>query len=353
MKLILGVLLALSVALAAEAAPSSFWDASKNAEIAPGYKAFAGPVWNTPNNDSRDLDRTPPDFYRVSIEKKTAQGWETLIEKKFALSDVDWPRLKTIRTEQIIRYHEATRRVAFFLKGDHATFVQPLPSSASTPANATIVSTEEALPPSDMAGKTDPNAPVAADLAKAKRFVPDVVFYVEKGKREYLSKRWVTRPRLELISQDKSLSATATALYEVIFEAAGPLPPGENKITVYLGPAKELTPIRNKLSPQMKENTWSYWTNWNAKREFTQATIFILTDRMDDYAARHALARCFMGAVGFPDTSKEYKESILNPDNQAGELSPIDKRVISFIYKNTAPGIGREALLAQLSQHWK
>lgn len=348
MKFISGLLLTLSALLpTAEAKASSFWDASKNSEVAPGYRAMAGPVWNTPNDDPLDLGKTPPDFYRVSVEEKTVQGWKTLIEKTFPLNEVDWPRLKTTKAEQIIRYHEPTRRVAFFLKGDYATLVQVLPASAEPPAT---VAPDETVAAGE---KNNAQEPVAADLAKAKRFLPSTVFYVEKGKREYMTKRWATLPRLELISKDKELSSVATALHAAIFEAAGPLPPGENKITVYLGPAKELIPIRNKLSPQTKDTTWSYWTSWNSKREFTQATIFILIDRMDDQESRHALARCFMSAVGFPDDSKEYNESILNPDNNAADLSPIDKRAISFLYRHTTPGIGRTALIEQLNRHWK
>lgn len=357
MKFISGLLLTLSALLPmAEAKVSTFWDSSKNSEIAPGYRAMAGPVWNTPNNDPLDLGKTPPDFYRVSVEEKTSQGWKTLIEKTLPLSEVDWPKLKNTKTEQIIRYHEPTRRVAFFLKGDYATLVQALPPpvlTATTPSDP--VSSHESTPASlpAVTEKTAVTESSAADLTKAKRFIPSTVFYVEKGKREYKTKRWATRPRLEIIGQDKALADSANALHATIFDAAGPLPVGEGKITVYIGPAKELAPIRSKLLPDANNDSWSYWTNWNAKRELTQATIFILTDRMDDHEARHALARCFMSAVGFPDDSKEYKESILNPDNQAADLAPIDKRVISFIYKNTPPGIGREALLTQLTQHWK
>lgn len=340
----------------AEAKVSTFWDASKNSEVAPGYRAKAGPVWNTPNNDPLDLGQTPPDFYRVSVEEKTAKGWKTLIEKNLPLSEVDWPKLKNTKTEKIIRYHEPTRRVAFFLKGDYATLVQALPSpalTATTPSDS--ISSPESAPASPPAviEKTPVTESPAADLAKAKRFIPSTVFYVEKGKREYKTKRWATRPRLEIIGQDKALADSANALHATIFDAAGPLPAGEGKITVYIGPAKELAPIRSKLLPDANNDSWSYWTNWNAKREFTQATIFILTDRMNDQEARHALARCFMSASGFPDDSKEYKESLLNPDNQSAELSLIDKRAISFLYRHTSPGIGRESLLTQLTRHWQ
>lgn len=246
--------------------------------------------------------------------------------------------------------------VAFFLKGDYATLVQALPAPAPN-ANANpdqdSSTKPESVPTPAIVEKTGVPESPASDLSKAKRFIPSTVFYVEKGKREYKTKRWVTRPRLEIIGQDKALCERANALHTTIFDATGPLPAGEGKITVYIGLSKDLSPIRSKLMPQANDGSWSYWTNWNGRREFTQATVFILTDRMKDQEAHHALARSFMGAIGFPDESKEYKESLLNPDNQSAELSPIDKRVISFLYKHTPPGIGREALLMQLTQHWQ
>jgi hypothetical protein len=326
-----------------------FWDASKSKDLGSVYKAYAGPVWTTPG-PHLDMTKTPPDSYRVSVEQKTATGSQPLAEKTFPIDEVDWKRLKTSEVDQIIKYHEPTRRVGFFLKGEFATFVHPLPTAQQA--------TESVTPdtgPSTAAATAFPvlAGPMAADLDKAKRFVPSVVYHVEKGTKEYKTKRWMKFPRLEIVGKDPELTALATKLHTTIFEAAGPLPAGEGKIVVYIGPAKELVPVRKKILPQSTDQSWSNWSNWNTSRELTGGVIFIITDRMDIPEARRALAQSFMCVVGFPDQSREYRESILHPESRAYELAPIDKRLISFIYKHTEPGLGREALLAKMSQYWQ
>jgi hypothetical protein len=346
MKRIILFLFLATVALRAEKPGfSSFWDATKNIAISGDYVANAGPVWKT-NGAPFDSDKTPPDFYRISVEEKTATGSKTLVEKQYPLNEVDWPRLKKSTVADIIKYQATTLRVGFFLKGPYATFVYTMPANAAAPAVTPepVTPTPEAVPVT---------GPVVSDLAKAKRFVPSVVYHVQKGTKENKTKRWVKLPKLEIKTKDMELAAFTTALHTAIFAAAGPLPPGDGKVSVYIGPAMELLPVRKKLIPQSGNDNWNYWTNWNEQRELTGASIFILTDRMSPQEARQALARCLMGVAGFPDDSREYKESILYPDRQAVELAPIDKRLISFIYKHTEPGIAREALFAKLNQYWQ
>lgn len=314
-----------------------------------GYKAVAGPVW-------KSSEKTP-DFYRISVEEKTAGGSVAIVEKEYPLSDVDWPRLQTTDITEIIKYHEPTARVGFFLKGPYATFVYTMPNSATAdnPSTGTGPPQESSIPaqpipPADSSAKP---TRVAGDLAKAKRFVPSVVYNVKKGVRETKTKRWVARPLLEIVSKDQELIEFVTAFDAAVFAAAGPLPQGKGKVTVYIGPAKEVAPVRKKLLPQSGDSEWFYWSYWNPKREFTGALVFIVTDRMNAEEARRALARCLMGVSGFPDESREYRESILHPDTRTIKLAPIDERLISFIYKHTEPGIGRDALLAKMNTHWQ
>jgi len=346
--LIFFLLLGTAVLRAESATVAQYWDCAKTVTLPGGYTAFAGPAWNT-NGSHLDTTKTPPDFYQISVEQKTATGSQPLFDKQLPISEVDWPKLKKSAVADIIKFHAPTLRVGFFLKGESATFVYTMPADAAAPAPAAS-SVSPASPAPDAAAGTEP---IAGDLAKAKRFVPSVVYHVEKGVKENKTKRWVKLPKLEIVSKDTELAAFTTALNTAIFAAAGPLPQGDEKVMVYIGPSKELIPLRKKLIPQSGNDNWDYWNRWNGKREFTSASIFILTDRMSPQEARQALARSLMGVAGFPDDSREYKESILYPDSQAVELAPIDKRLIAFIYKHTEPGIGREALIAELNKHWQ
>lgn len=357
-NILLFLLLGICVLRTQQANASDSWDATKFLVISSDYKAHAGPVWKS-NDKHPNAEKTPPDFYRISVEKKTETGSVAIVEKDYLISEVDWPRLKKSDVADIIKYHASSSRVGFFLKGPHATFVytMPFPPGASDPDPDKVLSPQPPVPASASATPSDTpspkTAPAAGDLAKAKRFVPSVVYHTEKGTREYKTKRWVTLPVLEIVSKDAELTAFTTALHATIFSAAGPLPKGEGKLTVYIGPAKEVVPVRKKLLPQSGDSNWFYWSYWNTKRECTGGLVFITTDRMNPREARRALARSLMGVVGFPDESREYRESIMHPDNESEELALIDKRMISFIYKHTEPGIGREALLEAMNTQWQ
>ena len=257
-----------------------------------------------------------------------------------------WPRLRKAAVAEIIKYQASTLRVGFFLKGPYATFVHTL-------TTADIAETAATAPASNQEDKSTKTASTAGDLAKAKRFVPSVVYHVEKGVREYKTKRWAARPLLEITSKESELSAFATSLNNAIFTAAGPLPEGKGKLTIYIGPAKDVIPVRKKIAPQSGDANWFYWSHWNPNREFTDGFIFIVSDRMSVQEAKRALAVCLMGVAGFPDESREYRESIMHPEIKSTELAPIDKRMISFIYKHTEPGISREALLTAMNAHWE
>jgi hypothetical protein len=355
--LLLLLLLSASVLRAEQTKPSLFWDSSKTLPISGDCTAIAGPVWKT-SGPALDMDKTPPDFYRISVEKKTASSSVPVFEKDYPISEVDWPRLKKTSVADIIKYHAATFRVGFFLKGPTATFIHTLTSATET-TDVTPVSTP--LPASAATATDSPlavtsstlTASTSADLAKAKRFVPSVVYHVEKGVREYKTKRWATLPLLEIVSKETELSAFATSLNNAIFTAAGPLPAGKGKLTIYIGPAKDVIPVRKKIAPQSGDANWFYWSHWNGNREFIDGSIFIVSDRMSAQEAKRALAVCLMGTAGFPDESREYRESIMHPDSKSTELALIDKRMISFIYKHTEPGIAREAMLTSMNANWE
>ena len=126
--LFLFLLLATSVLRAEKSTPSQFWDSSKIMPISGDYTAITGPVWKT-NGTALDTDKTTPDFYRISIEKKTSSSSVSVFEKDYPISEVDWSRLKTTSVADIIKSHAATFRVGFFLKGPTATFIHTLPSA--------------------------------------------------------------------------------------------------------------------------------------------------------------------------------------------------------------------------------
>ena len=183
-----------------------------------------------------------------------------------------------------------------------------------------------------------------------------MVFYVERGKKEYRTKRWLQRPVLEIKGSEKEpeLAAFTRGLFNSIFAAAGDgLPQGTKPLTVYLGTARDLVPIRQKLiANQPPADAWTYNLWWAPdQREITNGVIFILTDRLDDKEARRALVKSLMGSAGFPDESREYRDSVLYPESKATELSPADQALIKLLYRTT-PGLGREALLKEITAHW-
>ena len=337
------LLLATSCLYAEASRVSQFGDASKNKDLPGGYKAFAGPVWKT--SGPLDLDKTPPDFYRVEITEKAGTGWRTVIEKIYQPTEVDIAKLRKTPVEQLIRYDAPTRRVGFFIKGENATFVYTLPESVlSAPEFRDTPESENVVV----------NKPSLNEVERAKRFIPDATFALKDGKREYNITRWTTLPRLEIVSKDAGLTSQANDLHASIFKAAGPLPPGEGKITVYAGPAKELTKLRNKLAGKVKEGSWSFWTTVNPSNEITEGTVFVITDRLTVQSARRALARGMMGVVGFPSESREEISSIQNPENGRIDLDIPDQRMITFIYKHTKPGpITREELLEKIARDWR
>lgn len=196
--------------------------------------------------------------------------------------------------------------------------------------------------------------------SKLRRFASDVIFTVEAGDREKISKRLPKSIIAQIHGQPGQIAIAERHLKELCkitgverIEAAAPdkIP---LKIDLYFGPKAELVSVAGGMDSKITLDRGStFWTWWDENGVIDRAAVFIATDKLSGAALEDRLIEQLFGAFGLPGRSKEFDESCLSLKEQVlTSLQPLDKAMLEFYYRAVPAGSGPRDVDTFFREEW-
>ena len=196
--------------------------------------------------------------------------------------------------------------------------------------------------------------------SKLRRFASDVIFTVEAGDREKISKRLPKSIIARIQGQPGQIAIAERHLKDLCkitgverIEAAAPdkIPA---KVDLYFGPKEELVPVAREMDAKITlDRGYTFWTWWDENGVIERAAVFIATDKLSGAAFEDRLIEQLFGAFGLPGRSKEFDESCLSLKEQVlTSLQPLDKAMLEFYYRAVPAGSGPRDVDTLFREEW-
>lgn len=195
---------------------------------------------------------------------------------------------------------------------------------------------------------------------KLKRFLSDLIYVVELGDREKISKRLPEAIAISIHGQAGHKTVAEKHLNEFCkvtgVKKADDVFSEESvaKIDIHFGPEAELVKLAKEMDNKITlDRGVTYWTWWNGKNIIDRATIFVATDKFSGAALEDKLIEQMMGVFGLPAKSKEYEESCMSSKEQVmTSLQPLDKAVLEFYYREIPAGTKPQDVDKIFTEKW-
>jgi hypothetical protein len=211
-----------------------------------------------------------------------------------------------------------------------------------------------------------PAPPEQEDRRKVRQWVETVALGPEFGGSGKIVARWTRPIRLSVMKGDqdvrKDMLDLIPALNETLRPAGAPLtvvgdrdPTAEMK--VYFAPLAEFDAISKANGFSYVKGNWGYfYTFWNNQRQIERAYVLIATE-LKGPKLRHFTFEEVTQALGLSNDSELFPDSIFYSNGKEGgaatELSPLDRKLLSFFYTRVQPGFDRGRLGAAFDAHWR
>jgi hypothetical protein len=180
------------------------------------------------------------------------------------------------------------------------------------------------------------------------RFVRDITL-VGRDKRTV---RWLSLPRLEVVSSSPALKTFVEQSFASITQATGLVTPGEGVFYVFTGTSREFASLEIAQRRQLKMvggTGCMYWTNTD--RSLREVLVYVKDSPKDTEELRqHHLFHNILAGFGFMNNSPLFPDSTFGSNNAFDlRLSPLDIQMISFCYRHVPPA----SLSSDVSKHLK
>ncbi|MDF3130856.1 hypothetical protein P0Y35_16715 [Kiritimatiellaeota bacterium B1221] len=181
-----------------------------------------------------------------------------------------------------------------------------------------------------------------------KRFVYNVCMY---DKRD--STRWLMRPRVTVYSENGGIKKSVETAVRVNLSKVLPGPEGDGILNIHIGDNDYL----NKVGQEMYDKKifdpdpiyYMFWSN----RDYSLKKMLLFVSTESKVDRKKLLGLAAINGLGlFPyDDGKE--ESILSYENKDyQEMTPLDERLLVFLYKAIPPGSNRKEISDILDKQW-
>ncbi|MEJ7729291.1 MAG: DUF2927 domain-containing protein [Polyangiaceae bacterium] len=204
----------------------------------------------------------------------------------------------------------------------------------------------------------------AVDAALIKEWARQVALDAEFGRPDGRVARWVTSPTLSVIEGSPADRDDLLDLLPVLDELMAPLAidvvaDGDESadIEVHFAPLSSFGGIAAANGFQYVPGNWGYFYSfWNEDTELTKAYILLANDLLMDDALRHFTFEETTQSLGLGADSPIFPDSIFFADGDDGgsalALSPLDSRLVRFLYTHLQPGDDLVAFDAQFDAHF-
>ena len=195
---------------------------------------------------------------------------------------------------------------------------------------------------------------------KLKRFLSDLIYVVERGDREKISKRLPESIAISIHGQAEHKTVAEKHLNEFCkvtgVKKVDDVLSEESvaKIDIHFGSEAELVKLAKEMDNKITlDRGVTYWTWWNGKNIIDRAAIFVATDKFTGAALEDKLIEQMMGVFGLPAKSKEYEESCMSSKEQVmTSLQPLDKAILEFYYRAIPAGSKPQDVDKIFSEKW-
>jgi hypothetical protein len=174
-----------------------------------------------------------------------------------------------------------------------------------------------------------------------------------------LSLGWSAVPQLQLDSDDPELSAFAQASFADFCKESGLQPgAGDRVIEVHIGEEAKMKKLiaKEKYKPSYRNGS-AQCMSWDAKNSLERSAVFISRDKFANGLAKADIHWWMAGSFGLWGYSQELKEedqSTFSHDfARVQTMSPLDRKLLSFIYKNVPPGTKKAEIRSIFRKKWE
>lgn len=204
----------------------------------------------------------------------------------------------------------------------------------------------------------------AADPALAKEWARQVTLDVEFGRPDGRVARWVTAPSLSVMEGTAAERADLLELVPVLDGLIAPLTievvadgDASADIEVYYAPLSSFEDIAASNGFTYEPGNWGYFYNfWNDDTELVKAYILLANDLLVGDEMRHFTFEETTQSLGLGADSAIFADSIFFADGADGgtaqALSPLDERLVRFLYTHLGAGDDVTAFDAQFDAHF-
>jgi hypothetical protein len=205
------------------------------------------------------------------------------------------------------------------------------------------------------------------DLTKVRAWVETVTLGPEFGGDGKITARWAKPIGLSVMKGDqaarKDMLDLIPALNEALTPAGAPISLLEDgdpsaELKVYFTELSEFDAIGQQHGFPYVQGNWGYfYMFWNENREIQQGYVLLATDQLSGPSLRHFTFEEVTQVLGLSNDSELFPDSIFYSNGSDGgaatELSPLDRKLLSFFYKHVPPGSDKVKLGQAFDAHWK
>jgi hypothetical protein len=204
----------------------------------------------------------------------------------------------------------------------------------------------------------------AVDAEQVKEWARQVTLDVEFGRPDGRVARWATSPTLSVIQGSAAERADLVDLLPVLDGLIAPLAievvaDGDQTadIEVFYAPLASFDAIAADNGFRYVPGNWGYFYNfWSDDAELTKAYILLANDLLMGGELRHFTFEETTQSLGLGADSPIFANSIFFADGDDGgtaqALSPLDSRLVRFLYTHLEPGDDVVAFDAQFDAHF-
>lgn len=213
-----------------------------------------------------------------------------------------------------------------------------------------------------------PRPPVAPeDRTKVRTWMETVALGTEFGRREERVVRWTKPIRLSVMQGDQAVRRDLIELVPLLNETLGPAGAGitvvgdrdsRASMQVHFAPLDQFDAIaRQNGFTYVRGNHGYFHLFWTPRWEIYRAVVLLATDKLSGTSLRHFTFEEITQALGLANDSPLFPDSIFYARGADGggvtNLSPLDRKLVGFLYTRLSPGDDRRKLRAAFDAHWR
>ncbi|MEI6715974.1 MAG: hypothetical protein WCO60_19665 [Verrucomicrobiota bacterium] len=185
-------------------------------------------------------------------------------------------------------------------------------------------------------------------------FIEDIIYIQHVGTIVPVCKRWTVVPDLIIEASSSGIKSFIQESFSSICFAANLSTESKLPFTVYVGTYAQLSKIAADKVPELKLIDQASWFSWNDDFTIRENVVFICTDKIPSDKLKSTILRTLLAGFGFTHSSSlNYPSNFSSTQKASATLTPLDKKILSFIYTQVPPGTDKKNFSEIVKSNWK